>query len=80
MVEKKAEQTEQFKKGDHAEWNGPGIVTGMVEREITEDTRFSNKTYRASKESPEYLVKSDKSGKEAIHRPEELKRTDRVKE
>ncbi len=69
----------RFKKGDHVEWNGPGKITGTVEREITERTRFDNKDYAASKEHPEYLVKSDKSGKEAIHRPEELTKTDHVK-
>ena len=77
--DKKADRPEHFKEGDHVEWNGPGKVTGTVEQELTEPTRFSNKTYKASEEDPEYLVKSDKSGKEAIHRPEELHKTERVK-
>jgi len=77
--DKKSGESEQFKEGDHVEWNGPGKVTGTVEKELTEPTRFSNKTYKASEEHPEYLVKSDKSGKEAIHRPEELYKTEHVK-
>ena len=83
MADKKAdeqERPEHVKKGDHVEWNGPGKVTGTVEQELTEATRFDNKTYKATKDAPEYLVKSDKSGKEAIHRPEKLHKTDRVKE
>lgn len=68
--------TDKLKKGDHVEWNASGKKTeGVVEKEITESTDFKSHHFEASKDEPEYLVKSDKSGKEAIHKPESLKKS-----
>ena len=78
MAEKKTdhEGQETFKKGDHVEWHGPGKVSGEVEKELTKPTDLAGHHFDASKDEPEYLVKSDKSGKEAIHRPEQLEKKD----
>ncbi|MBF5082801.1 DUF2945 domain-containing protein [Quadrisphaera sp. INWT6] len=65
------EQT--FRKGDDVEWSSHGnTVEGTVEKKITEDTKAGGRQVRASDDDPQYLVKSDKTGKEAVHKPESL--------
>ena len=44
----------------------------QVEQKITSDTEAAGRTVRASDDDPQYLVKSDKSGREAVHKPEAL--------
>lgn len=62
------------KKGDHVTWNtSQGQTHGTVEKIVTSETHIKGHTAKASKDHPEVLVKSDKSGKEAIHKPEQLK-------
>lgn len=64
-----------FRKGDHVAWNTPqGETTGRVERRLTHETDIKGHHVAASPDNPEYLVKSDRSGKEAAHKPESLKR------
>lgn len=66
--------TKQFKKGDQVEWDSSGGTSrGVIKQIITEPTDFKNHHFNASKEKPEYLVESEKSGKQAIHRAEELR-------
>jgi hypothetical protein len=66
---------EELKKGDHVSWNTPqGATEGTVEKKMTDKTHVKEHTVSASKDNPEYLVKSDKSGKEAAHKPDELKK------
>jgi hypothetical protein len=65
----------ELKKGDKVRWKSHGgEAVGVVERKITSDTQAAGRTVRASEEEPQYLVKSDKSGGEAVHRPQALKR------
>ncbi len=69
---------ETFKKGDEVEWNSHGNkVPGVVEKKITkeEDNEAAGRKVKASKDDPQYLVKSDKSGGEAVHKPGALKKT-----
>uniref|UniRef100_A0A832H3E6 DUF2945 domain-containing protein n=1 Tax=Oscillatoriales cyanobacterium SpSt-402 TaxID=2282168 RepID=A0A832H3E6_9CYAN len=69
--------TEQFKKGDRVEWNtSSGKTIGKVEKKLTEPTTIKNHHVAASKDNPEYLVKSDKTGNEAAHHPDALKKRD----
>ncbi len=64
-----------LKKGDKVTWGTPqGETEGMVEKKLTAPMEIKGHHVAASKENPEYLVKSDKSGKEAAHKPEELKK------
>ncbi|MGH1547752.1 DUF2945 domain-containing protein [Leifsonia poae] len=64
---------DELKRGDHVEWSSHGVdVPGEVEKKITEDTEAAGRTVKASKDDPQYLVKSDKSGKEAVHKPDAL--------
>ena len=47
---------------------------GTVEKRITSDTEEAGRTVRASEDDPQYLVESDKSGGEAVHKPDALKK------
>ncbi|ROP45653.1 DUF2945 domain-containing protein [Pseudokineococcus lusitanus] len=62
-----------LKKGDDVTWSSHGNeVHGTVEKKITEDTKEAGRTVRASKDEPQYLVESDKTGKEAVHKGDAL--------
>ena len=64
---------DELKKGDHVTWKSHGgEAEGEVERKITGDTEAGGRTVRASKDDPQYLVKSEKSGGEAVHKPSAL--------
>ena len=64
---------EDLHKGDKVTWRSHGTdVPGTVQKKITERTEAAGRTVVASKEEPQYLVKSDKSGREAVHKPEAL--------
>jgi hypothetical protein len=59
--------------GDKVSWKSHGgEAVGKVEKKITSDTEAGGRTVRASKDDPQYLVKSDKSGGEAVHKPSAL--------
>ena len=65
---------ENFKKGDDVTWKSHGQnVHGTVEQKITERTEAAGRTVDASKDDPQYKVKSDKTGREAVHKPGALK-------
>ena len=65
----------ELKAGDEVTWNtSQGETEGKVEKRLTSEMDIKGHHVAASKENPEYLVKSDKSGKEAAHKPEELKK------
>ncbi|MDI9638026.1 DUF2945 domain-containing protein [Geitlerinema splendidum] len=67
--------TEPLKKGDRVEWHSSGGTSrGEIKEVITEPTDFKNHHFAASPEHPEYLVESEKSGKQAIHKAEALKK------
>ena len=63
----------EFSKGDKVTWKSHGSTAeGTVEEKITSDTTAAKRTVRASKEEPQYRVRSDKSGNDAVHKPEAL--------
>lgn len=63
-----------LKKGDKVQWKSHGQnVKGTVEEKITGDKKAGGRTVRASKDDPQYRVKSDKSGADAVHKPKSLK-------
>ena len=65
----------EFKKGDRVEWDSHGgTAVGTVERKITERTEAGGRTVAASKNEPQYLVRSEKSGGTAVHKPDALRR------
>ena len=60
----------EFKKGDEVEWNSHGSkAVGTVEKKITSETEAGGRKVKASEEEPQYLVKSEKSGGTAVHKP-----------
>ena len=64
-----------FKKGDKVEWNSSsGTVQGTIVRKLTEPIDIEGHHVAASEDNPEYLVRSDKTGAEAAHKPESLTR------
>ncbi len=66
---------EKLKKGDQVEWNTPqGKTSGTIKKELTSETEIKGHHVAASKDNPEFLVESEKSGKEAAHKPESLKK------
>jgi hypothetical protein len=66
---------DQFKRGDRVEWNfGRGKAVGTVQRKLTSRTTVGKQRVAASPDDPRYVVRSEKSGKEAAHKPEALRR------
>jgi hypothetical protein len=66
----------EFKKGDKVQWQSHGTtVRGTVEGKITSDTEAAGRKVRASKNDPQYKVRSDKTGADAVHKPDALRRT-----
>jgi DUF2945 family protein len=65
--------SKDFKKGDRVRWDaGNQSSVGTVEEKITKDTHAGKRDVKASPEEPQYLVKSEKSGKTAVHHPDKL--------
>ena len=63
----------EVRQGDEVTWSSHGqTVHGEVVEEITEDTEAAGRTVRVSKDDPQYRVRSDKSGKDAVHKPSAL--------
>ncbi len=66
---------DDLSQGDHVTWQSHGSqAEGTVEKKITEDTKAAKRQVRASPDDPQYLVKSEKSGGEAVHKPSALKK------
>ncbi|HEY9675969.1 MAG TPA: DUF2945 domain-containing protein [Waterburya sp.] len=66
---------DKLHKGDKVEWStSQGKTTGEVKKKLTSPTDIKGHHPAASKENPEYLVESDKTGKQAAHKPESLKK------
>ena len=66
---------DDIKTGDKVKWKSHGgEAVGTVERKITSETEAGGRTVKASQDEPQYLVKSEKSGGTAVHKPEALTR------
>jgi hypothetical protein len=75
---RKASSRPTLKKGDSVQWStSQGRTEGTVTRKVTGAAHAGGHAAKASPEAPQYEVKSDRSGKTAIHRPESLRRTPR---
>jgi hypothetical protein len=65
-----------FKAGDKVAWDhSQGTTKGKVVRKQTTPTQIKGHKVAASKDNPEYIVKSDKTGAIAAHKPSELRKT-----
>ncbi len=63
------------KPGDKVTWDtAQGKTHGTVEKKLMSATKIKGYTAKATKDDPQFLVKSDKTGAKAAHKPDELKK------
>lgn len=66
---------DDLEKGDKVTWNYAGnTVEGEVVERVTSETEINGHKVAASEDNPEYIVRSDKTGKEAAHKPSALEK------
>lgn len=66
---------DDLKTGDKVTWKSHGgEAHGKVVKKQTTPTQIKGHKVAATKDDPQFIVKSDKSGKEAAHKPEELRK------
>ena len=64
-----------FKVGDHVTWNSEaGQVTGTIIKVHTQNVEYKGYTHHASKDEPQYEIKSDKTNHIAMHKGPALKK------
>ncbi len=69
------DMADELHQGDEVTWKSHGgEAVGTVEKKITSETEAAGRTVKASKDDPQYLVKSEKSGGEAVHKPGALQK------
>ncbi|MFC8420285.1 DUF2945 domain-containing protein [Streptomyces sp. NPDC057236] len=72
---KGSDRGKNLHRGDEVAWSSHGgETTGKVEKKITERTEAAGRTVAASEEEPQYEVRSDKSGRPAVHKPSALRK------
>lgn len=65
----------RFKLGDHVSWSSEaGRVSGKIVRVHTEDVNYKGYIHHASKDEPQYEIKSDKTDHVALHKGGVLRR------
>ncbi|MFF0918360.1 DUF2945 domain-containing protein [Rhizobium leguminosarum] len=65
--------SKQLKRGDEVSWNtSQGKTEGRVVKKQSSPTKIKGHGVKASEAEPQYIVESDKSGKRAAHKPDEL--------
>ncbi len=58
-----------FKVGDHVSWNSEaGRVRGRIVRIHTKDVDYKGHIHHASRDEPQYEIKSDKTDHVALHK------------
>ena len=59
----------KFKVGDHVSWNSEaGRVSGTIIKVHTRDFNYKGHTHRATKDDPQYEIKSSKTDHIAAHK------------
>jgi hypothetical protein len=67
----------KFKVGDHVSWNSEaGHVSGTIVKIHKKDFDYKGYTHHASKEDPQYEIKSDKTDHIAVHKTGALSKKD----
>lgn len=65
----------KLKEGDAVEWEtAQGTTKGTVKKKLTKPKTIKGHTAKASQADPQLLVESAKTGAEAAHKPESLKK------
>jgi hypothetical protein len=63
-----------FRRGDHVEWNSEaGRVRGVIVKKVVSPVLFKGYVHHASKDEPQYIIKSEKTDHVAIHKGQALK-------
>ncbi|MDQ2948630.1 MAG: DUF2945 domain-containing protein [Acidobacteriota bacterium] len=58
-----------FNVGDHVSWNSEaGRVSGRITKVITSEVEFKGYKVHASKDEPQYEIKSEKTDHTAMHK------------
>ncbi len=64
---------QKFKTGDHVTWNSEaGHVCGTIIKIHTINFNYKGYTHHASKEDPQFEIKSDKTEHVAVHKTSAL--------
>jgi Hypervirulence associated proteins TUDOR domain len=59
----------RFKPGDHVTWNSEaGRVSGRIVKVHAKDVEYKGYVHHASKDDPQYEIKSDKTEHVALHK------------
>jgi hypothetical protein len=70
--------TKAFKRGDHVSWNSEaGRVQGTITKVITSEIEFKGYKVHASKDEPQYEIKSDTTDHIAMHKGSALSKLSR---
>ena len=66
---------QKFKVCDHVRWNSEaGHVSGRIIKVHTSDFRYKGYTHHATKDDPQYEIKSDKTDHIAAHKGSALRK------
>ena len=61
--------TRRFKVGDRVSWNSEaGRVSGKIVKVHIKDVNYKEYVHHASKDEPQYEIKSDKTDHVALHK------------
>jgi hypothetical protein len=67
--------SDSFKVGDHVSWNSEaGHVSGKIVKIHTSNFPYKGYTHHASKDDPQYEIKSDKTDHIAAHKGSALRK------
>jgi len=68
-------KAKRFERGDHVSWNSEaGRVRGHITRVVTSPITFKGYTVHATKDEPQYEIKSDKTDHIAMHKGSALRK------
>jgi hypothetical protein len=63
-----------FRRGEHVEWNSEaGRVRGVIVKKVISAVRFKGYVHHASRDEPQYIIKSEKTDHLATHKGQALK-------
>lgn len=66
-------ETKKYHVGDHVKWNSEaGIVSGKITKIYIKPFSVNGYTHHASKDVPQYEIKSDKTDHVAYHKASSL--------
>ena len=70
--------TRRYEVGDHVSWNSEaGRVRGRITRVVTSEVKFKGYTVHASRDEPQYEIRSDKTDHIAMHKGSALRKLSR---